>query len=209
MAQLWFGLIFVQVAIVIPIRLVVDWNNYYGQFDQPIARSLNVLLYFTNLSNIAVAIVSLLLVIDLNRRSPRFLVAELSSLVCVVVAGLVYWLLLASEDNVVGIDVFTNYAVHATVPLMFLVGWIFFVEHGHMTLKAIKFALLFPISWAVMAMLRGALVEWYPYPFMDVRDLGYATALLNMAVVTLFFVALFFGAYFVDTKLLGKAKVKN
>ena len=209
LVKLWFGIIFVQVAIVIPIRLVIDWNNIYGQFDQPIARSLNVLLYFTNLSNILVAVESLMLVKNSKRNSSRFLIAQLTALICIVVAGLVYWLLLAAEDKVVGIDVFTNFAVHASVPLMFLLGWIFFVEHGNTTLKTIKFALLFPVVWAVIAMLRGALIDWYPYPFMDVRDLGYATALINMTVVTLFFLFLFFVAYFLDNKVLSKSEAKS
>ena len=79
LVKLWFGIIFVQVAIVIPIRLVIDWNNIYGQFDQPIARSLNVLLYFTNLSNILVAVVSLMLVKNSKRNSSRFLIAQLTA----------------------------------------------------------------------------------------------------------------------------------
>jgi hypothetical protein len=31
--------------------------------------------------------------------------------------------------------------------------------------------------------MRGALVDWYPYPFLDVDEIGYATALRNTAFV--------------------------
>lgn len=203
-AKVWFGIIAIQVAIVIPIRVVIEFNNIYGQFDTPIARSLNVLLYFTNLSNILVAIVSILLVTNLNRNSHRFEVVQLSALVSIIVAGLVYWLVLAGDDKVEGIDVYTNFAVHTTVPIMFVLGWIFFVQHGNTTLKTIKFAVLFPVGWAIMAMIRGSLVDWYPYPFMDVRDIGYSTALINMTFVTIFFLALFFGVYLVDNKVLNR-----
>ena len=186
--------------------MFVDWNNVSGQFDQPVARSLNVLFYFTNLSNILVAAISLLVIVGSKLDTPRGIIAQLTALVCIIVAGSVYWLLLASEDDLTGIDVFTNFAVHTTVPLMYTLGWVFFLDHGKTTLRTIKFSILFPVGWAVFAMVRGALVDWYPYPFMDVRDLGYLTALINMAVVTLFFVALFFLAHFVDIKILSKGE---
>lgn len=203
-ARVWFFTIFIQVAVVIPTRIVVEWQNDYGQFMEPFARSLNVLLYFTNISNMLVAGVSFLLFRDLKRTSFIFQVNTLTSLVSITVSSVVYWLMLAKEENLEGIDVYTNFVVHTSVPVMFIIGWILFMDHKVTYMKTIKYALIFPVGWAVFALVRGVFINWYPYPFMDVRDIGYATALVNMGVVTLFFLGLFFVAHFLDSKLPSK-----
>lgn len=200
-ARFWYGLIALQVMIVIPIRLVRSWNDIYGDFSEGWARSVNVLCYFTNQSNILVGVISALLVFNLKRSSFRFVVAQFTALICIVVAGVVYYLLLASEDNLVGIDAITNFVVHTSVPIMFVIGWLAFIDRGQTTMKTVRYSLIFPICWAIFAMVRGAIIDWYPYPFMDVRDLGYAMALLNMSVVTLFFLLLYFLAHLLDKKL--------
>ena len=44
-------------------------------------------------------------------------------------------------------------------------------------------------------------VHWYPYPFLDVNDLGYGRTLLNCLLVTVFYIALAFGARWLDGRL--------
>jgi hypothetical protein len=43
--------------------------------------------------------------------------------------------------------------------------------------------------------------DFYPYPFVDVADLGDARVLLNVAVVAALFLALAFGAKALDARL--------
>ena len=199
--RIWFGIIAVQVILVIPIRMYLSWFDVTGEFEQAWARSVNVLCYFTNQSNLIVGVVCLMLAVNIDRQSTRFVIAELTGLICVIVAGTVYYLMLASEDSLTGIEIPCNFIVHASVPIMFTIGWLVFIPHGNVTWRTVRYSLAFPVGWAIFAMIRGAIISYYPYPFMDVRDLGYPTALINMLVVTLFFVALFIGAYFVDKKL--------
>ena len=35
-------------------------------------------------------------------------------------------------------------------------------------------SVLFPVAWLVFTLIRGAIVDFYPYPFVDVIRLGYA-----------------------------------
>lgn len=204
-ARIWFGLIALQIAIVVPTRMVLSWNDINGDFEKPLARAFNVLCFFTIQSNLIVCVVSAMLFLSINRSSRGFVVAQLTGLVCIIVAGTVYYLLLAGEEELTGLAVITNFVVHTSAPIMFTIGWLLFVEHGQTTWRSVKFALVFPISWAIFAMARGALIHYYPYPFMNVGDLGYTTALLNMFVVTLFFIMLFVGAHLLDSKLLNRA----
>ena len=67
--------------------------------------------------------------------------------------------------------------------------------------KVAVLACVFPICWAVFAMVRGAFIHFYPYPFIDVDTHGYARVLLNSAVVAVVFVGLSFGALALDRVL--------
>lgn len=200
-ARVWYAAIAVQVLIAISIRGVLSWQDINGEFSTPIGRVVNMFCYFTIQSNILVGVVALLLAINTKRDSTRFFVAQLTGLVCVLVAGVVYHILLASEEHLEGLTVLTNFVVHTSAPIMFTLGWLFFNDHGRTTWRIVRLSLLFPIGWAIFAMIRGAIIHYYPYPFMDVVDLGYATALINMGVVTVFFIALFVGVHLLDRKI--------
>jgi len=48
--------------------------------------------------------------------------------------------------------------------------------------------LVYPIGYAFYALLRGVVDGFYPYPFVDVGQIGYPRALLNIAGLSLAFV---------------------
>ena len=50
--------------------------------------------------------------------------------------------------------------------------------------------LAFPGLFAAWTFLRGAVVHEYPYPFMDVNQLGYGQVLLNTGIVAALFLIL-------------------
>ncbi len=41
-------------------------------------------------------------------------------------------------------------------------------------------ALLFPLAYGAWTLAHGAATGWYPYPFVDVVDLGYLRVLANI-----------------------------
>jgi hypothetical protein len=54
-------------------------------------------------------------------------------------------------------------------------------------------------------LVRGAAIDWYPYPFVDVVAHGYARVAINCLVVAVLFVGLGFGALALDRRLPGLA----
>ncbi|MBA3906990.1 MAG: Pr6Pr family membrane protein [Pseudonocardiales bacterium] len=54
----------------------------------------------------------------------------------------------------------------------------------------VALSLLFPVGWLVFTLVRGALIGWYPYPFLQVGELGYGRVALNSAGITLLFLGL-------------------
>lgn len=50
-------------------------------------------------------------------------------------------------------------------------------------------------------MIRGAILHWYPYPFIDVNTIGYGKAILNCFWVALLLFGLGAGFTVVDRRL--------
>jgi hypothetical protein len=65
----------------------------------------------------------------------------------------------------------------------------------------------FPLVWLAYTLTRGVLVDdrtgrdYYPYPFLDVVDLGYGRVLVNIGLVALLFAALAAVALWADRRL--------
>ena len=54
------------------------------------------------------------------------------------------------------------------------------------------------LVWGTATLIRGEAVGWYPYPFMDPTDNGYARVAVNLLIVGLVFVAMGVGAQRLD-----------
>jgi len=50
--------------------------------------------------------------------------------------------------------------------------------------------LAWPIAWLAVTLVLGELRDWYPYPFIDVSEHGYAQVLLTSLGVTALFLVL-------------------
>jgi hypothetical protein len=60
-----------------------------------------------------------------------------------------------------------------------------------------------PLAWLAMALVRGAIIGWYPYPFIDVSEIGYVSAFTSVAGVSAFFLVLASIAGWIDRRLAG------
>jgi hypothetical protein len=47
--------------------------------------------------------------------------------------------------------------------------------------------LIAPLAYGVYTLARGPLVDWYPYPFIDVSKLGYPLAFRNIGEFVVYF----------------------
>jgi hypothetical protein len=68
-------------------------------------------------------------------------------------------------------------------PVLGVGGWLLFGPRGQISWRVALLALVFPFAWLVFTLVRGPMVDFYPYPFLDVARLGYPTTLLNAMTV--------------------------
>ena len=65
-----------------------------------------------------------------------------------------------------------------------------FGPRGWVNWRVVWLSLIFPICWLVFTLIRGPIVDFYPYPFLDVDEHGYPRVLLSSLIVAILFVGL-------------------
>jgi hypothetical protein len=108
----------------------------------------------------------------------------------IIVVGVIYYLLLRDLSQRQGWPMFFEYMLHYVTPPLFVLDWLLFVDKRDLDWRLGLSALGFPLAYLVWTVIHGAATGWYPYPFVDVAELGYARAAVNTAGLVLAFVAL-------------------
>ncbi len=199
-ARLWFGAtaLCVVAGVALSVYTAVQGS---GHFTSGVERGFNTFAFFTIQSNLIVGGTTLLLALNPERTSTVFRVFRLIGLVAVTVTGVVYHVALASILDLDGIHQLGNQLVHTSVPVLAVVGWLMFGPRSLTSGRVASLSLLFPALWLAFTLIRGAVIHWYPYPFIDVTKIGYAKALLNCVWVSLLLLGLAAGATVIDGRL--------
>jgi hypothetical protein len=66
-----------------------------------------------------------------------------------------------------------NQFLHTVVPLLAVADWALFDRRGRLRPRYAAWWLAFPVAYLAFALVRGLVVHRYPYPFLDVGQLGY------------------------------------
>ncbi|ADB35504.1 hypothetical protein Kfla_6507 [Kribbella flavida DSM 17836] len=199
--RLWFAVTAAVVAIGIIVQLVVTATTTEGFFPDNPDRVLNVFAFFTIQSNLLLGGTTLLLALGAASDSTVFRTLRLNGVLCIAVTGIVYHVALAGLDELSGAAALTNFLLHTATPVLGVVGWLLFGPRDRTDREIVGWSLAFPLLWLAFTLVRGELVGFYPYPFVDVGELGYAQVLLNCLLVALLFLALAFGATLLDRRL--------
>jgi hypothetical protein len=165
--------------------------------------------FFTTLTNLLVAITWTVIVVFPQAGLSKFFsktTTQTAVAVYISIVGIVYSLLLRSVWNPDGWQKIADHWLHDAIPLLFIAYWIFFVPRsGIGWLDPIKW-LIYPVVYIVYSLIRGALVNWYPYYFVDVDKLGYPIALQNTALMLVAFLTVGFVFVGIDKLVSRTAK---
>jgi hypothetical protein len=160
--------------------------------------------YFTILTNLLVTIYCTSQLISLKQNSnPRLQKPEnLTALtVFILIVGIVYHIALKPIWNPEGLTMVLSEIHHTVVPLGTLILWILLKNKGMIQLKSLLKWLLYPVLYISFTLIRGSFSNFYPYPFLNVSDLGLATVaknsiLLLTIMITLLFIFYYLGRIF-------------
>ncbi|MEZ0493506.1 Pr6Pr family membrane protein [Kineococcus sp. TBRC 1896] len=167
-----------------------DANSGAAEAVPVVTRFVRFLSYFTVQSNLLVLVGAVSLVLDPVRDGRLWRVVRLDALLGIAVTGLVFGAVLAPYVHPTGAAWWVNAGFHYVSPVLAVLSWVLFGPRPRVDGRTFGWAFVWPVAWTVCTLVRGAVVGWYPYPFLDVDELGYAVVLRNVGFVVLLSVAL-------------------
>ncbi|HLY32142.1 MAG TPA: Pr6Pr family membrane protein [Ktedonobacterales bacterium] len=202
------------------IGLVLQWitsSIFIPGFTTTPTSWLTFFSYFTILTNLFVTVWFILGFVSLQRGQARWWGDQPEVKGALMVAGtvtiLVYWTLL-KDIPLSGISGhIANFLLHLAVPGGMWIDWLLTQGVIQRTYWQMMGAwLIFPVAFSLQAEIRGAIVPWYPYFFMDPHAVGGVgpLALWLLVIVILFFAvaSLIYWLYNVRSSQQSKSVVK-
>lgn len=178
------------------IAAVVGWGALVLQFwlilavDSDLSvveRAVNLASFFTILANIMVATTLSVAAFGLGRfRFLGFLMlptVQTGIAVYITITGLAYPLVLRTVWDPQGWAFVADVLLHCVMPLAYVGFWFLFVVKGTLRIGDIVGFLGFPVAYVAYSLVRGPLVHWYPYRFLDVAHLGIGAVAINIAAM--------------------------
>ena len=144
----------------------------------------NFFSFFTILSNVFVSMVFVISAFYLAQgRKPRPAedVLRGASVLYMAITGVVYSTLLAQND--VGLTLpWVNLQLHFIMPIVVVLDWLYQPQLSKLTVRKVLPWLFFPAAYLGYTLIRGPIVNWYPYPFLDPdKASGYGVVVLYCA----------------------------
>ncbi len=149
--------------------------------------------YFTILSNVFAALVLSAFAIGPGFKGFRPLTHRLTVTTVaasMVIVGAIYWLVLRHQWQPQGWAFVADAGLHDVMPPLMLLFWAVAVPAGAVRWRQAGWLFAYPLAYLVYVFARGEIVGDYPYPFIDVPQIGYVRALINSAGVLVLFAAL-------------------
>ncbi len=169
-------------AVALQLYLIIVNNSFSAA--EALARFFT---FFTILTNILVALSLTMILIGPDNFIFTRPGSQPAIAAYITVVGIVYNIILRSLWAPQGWQLIVNELLHSVIPVYFIVYWLIFSpKSAGLQWKNILGWLVFPIAYLALIMIRGALSDWYPYPFVDVLALGYAKVLINSAGMVVF-----------------------
>lgn len=205
----WFHLLTVVVAafaVVLQLALVIQGHRPLENGAQPrldlSTRLIRFCSYLTIWSNVLVAWSALTLAIARDRDSTIWRALRLNAVVVCFGGGVVHFFLLRPHlSHATAWDQTADTLLHMVVPLLAVIGWLAFGPRGRATAADLGPFLVLPVFWLVYTLVRGAFVDWYPYPFLDVNAHGYGQVGATCVGVAVLMFGLAWAAVALDRKL--------
>lgn len=185
----WARLVTAAVCIV----ALVD-RLFWGLRSQTIAGQ-NFLAYLTIESNIAFAVLAVIAGIIALRtpEDPRWLTtARAVVLSWTITAGFAF-ALIVWQAGVHGVPIWVPWSdvvLHFVLPAWTVVAWVYGPGRRAASWRIVPYVLLYPVVWGVFTIWRGGLVGWYPYYFLDPRQVSGPLELILTCAIALAIFAL-------------------
>lgn len=134
----------------------------------------NFFSYFTNLSNLFAASVFILTARSLVSNRETVALEDQTrglSTLNMAITGIVFTLLLRNVD-LGALLPWVNVLLHYVMPCAVILDWLLQPPKTTLRVRHLVRCLIFPALYLAYVLVRGAAINWYPYPFLDPANVG-------------------------------------
>ncbi|MFD5224324.1 Pr6Pr family membrane protein [Microbacterium sp. NPDC058342] len=164
----------------------------WGMGSQTLASD-NFFAYLTIQSNVAFTALSLVAGVIALRRAedpPWLTSARALVLSWTTTAGLAFSIIVW-QAGLRGIPItvpWSDVVLHYVLPALAVIAWLIGPGRRTASWRVLPFVLLYPVLWGVFTIVRGRFIGWYPYYFLDPRQVS---GLPEMAISCLLALSIF------------------
>ena len=110
--------------------------------------------------------------------------------VYITVVGLIYQFALRHIWHPRGLQQVVDELLHSVIPILVIIYWWLFEDKRDIKYIRALYWLVYPAIYLVFIMDRGYFTGFYPYPFVNVNELGIGKTVLNCTLMLLMFIAI-------------------
>lgn len=170
--KLFFGLLGFS-AIITEIATIIERGHF---------NPVNFFSYFTIETNVLVVITLLLSAIAVAMgKNGKLDVLRSATTVYILIVGIGFSVLLAGIDGITLTAVpWDNVVLHYIMPVVMVIDFLVDRPKSKILFRKSLVWLMFPIIYVAYSLLRGVLVGWYPYPFLNPEPNGYGAVAVTV-----------------------------
>lgn len=142
----------------------------------------NFFSFFTIESNIFAAVMLIVSALALirNKRTDSLIMFRGAATLYMAITGVIFALLLSGLDaGVLTALPWDNTVLHYLLPIAVVIDWIIDPPKKRISFKRSLVWMVYPLTYLFYTLVRGHIVGWYPYPFLNPTNHGYAPVLLT------------------------------
>ena len=170
----------------VSVQFIISINRAIAEDNSVSQIVISMLGYFTILTNTFAAVVLTILGLLPNSgigkvlATPKVFGCVVSSMLWV---GIGFHLLLSEYWSPDGMEAVSNYLNHYIVPSALLIIWLVFPPEVQIPKRTPLLWEIYPVIYGAYIIIRGEIIDKYPYPFFDINVIGYPKALWNGLVI--------------------------
>ena len=153
----------------------------------------NFFSFFTIQSNCLSAAILIIsaLALAAGRSDKKIAMLRGANTLNMVLVGVAFSLLLKNlEDTEFTAVPWDNTVLHYIVPIAVAVDWLLDIPRERISFKQAGVWLAYPCAYLIYSLIRGPIVNWYPYPFLNPADQGYGSVAITSGMLVVISAAL-------------------
>lgn len=183
------GLTIVRIASVAIVLFAIGYTIYWFVAEDRFNPS-QFFAFFTIQSNLfGVAVLAALVARGDRPRSATLEILRGAAALYLTITFVVVTLFLSGADVQLELQ-WVDFALHTLFPVVVVLDWLLDPPTTRLGVRHALVWLSYPLVWVTLTLIRGAADGWYPYPFLDPANGGYASVALYFVTILVFFLVI-------------------